>query len=584
MFTTRPELIGTFGATASTHWLSAATGFGVLERGGNAFDAAATMGFVQQVVEPQRNGPGGEVPILFREAGKTAIRAISGQGVAPAAATVERYRDLGLDLVPGTGFLAATVPGTFDAWMVLVRDRGTLPMSALLEPAIALAEHGYPMNPRIVIAIEKVAEVFRTDWPTSAALYLPGGALPKVHSRFRNPALAGTFKRLVREGEAAGGDRIRQIEAARRAWSQGFVAEAVGKFVRTPVKDTSGRAHAGMITADDMARWQATEEAAVTYAYGRYTVAKCNTWNQGPVFLQQLALLNGIDLAALDPNGAEFVHTIVETTKLAFADRNAYYGDPNFVEVPLPQLLGDAYNRERRKLIGEKAAREVAPGAVPGWQPNVAKLRPQRDLGLAPHWKAAMPVDTVHLDVIDRHGNMVSATPSGGWLPSSPVIPDLGFPLGTRGQIFSLNPDHPNALVPGKRPRTTLTPSIALRDGRPWMTFGTPGGDQQDQWSLVMFLRHVHHGMNLQEAIDAPAFHTAHFESSFWPRDAKPGQVTIEGRFATRVMQELARRGHQLEIADDWSEGNLSAISLDEDGTLRAAANPRYQEGYAVAR
>ncbi|MBM3531867.1 MAG: gamma-glutamyltransferase family protein [Alphaproteobacteria bacterium] len=583
MFTTRPELLGTFGATASTHWLSATTGMGVLERGGNAFDAAATMGFVQQVVEPQRNGPGGEVPILFHQVGKDGVRAISGQGVAPAAATVERYRGLGLDLIPGTGFLAATIPGPFDAWMVLIRDRGTLPLRAILEPAIALAEKGYPITPRIAVAIAKVADVFRTDWPTSAALYLPNGEPPKAGTYFRNPALARAWKRLIEEGEAAGSDRVRQIEAARRAWSQGFVAEAIERFVRTPVKDTSGRAHAGLITADDLARWQAKEEAPITYDYGRYTVAKCGTWSQGPVFLQQLALLKGKDLAKLDPNGAEFVHLCIEATKLAFADRNAYYGDPDFVDVPMGALLSDAYNAERRKRITDKAAMDTPPGVVPGYQPNVAKLKHSPEIALEPHWKAAMPADTVHLDVIDRHGNMVSATPSGGWLPSSPVIPELGFPLGTRGQIFSLDPKHPNALAPGKRPRTTLTPSLALRDGKPYMAFGTPGGDQQDQWSLVMFLRHVHHGMNLQEAIDAPAFHTSHFESSFWPRGAEPGKVQIESRFGDAVAQDLRRRGHDVEIVDGWSEGNLSAISREGEH-LKAGANPRYMEGYAVCR
>ncbi len=583
MFTTRPELLGTFGATASTHWLSAATGMGVLERGGNAFDAAATMGFVQQVVEPQRNGPAGEVPILFHQAGSDGVRAISGQGTAPAAATVEHYRALGLDLVPGTGFLAATIPGAFDAWMVLIRDRGTLPLRQILEPAIALAGNGYPMTPRIVNGIEKVAETFRIDWPTSAALYLPGGKSPVVGSYLKNPALARTFRRLVEEGEAAGGDRVRQIEAARRAWSQGFVAEAIDRFVRSAVKDTSGRAHTGVITADDMAHWQAREEAPVSYDYGRYTVAKCGTWSQGPVFLQQLALLAGDDIAKLDPNGPEFVHLVVEATKLAFADRNAYYGDPDFVEVPLPHLLSDAYNRERRKRIGENASLDTPPGNVPGYQPNVAKLKRGPDITLEPRWRAAMPSDTCHLDVVDRHGNMVAATPSGGWLPSSPVIPDLGFPLGTRGQIFSLDPRHPNALMPGKRPRTTLTPSFALRDGKPYMVFGTPGGDQQDQWSLVMFLRHVHHGMNLQQAIDAPAFHTAHFESSFWPRGAEPGKVRIESRFGDAVAADLKRRGHDVEVVDGWSEGNLSAITRDGE-VLRAGANPRFMEGYAVAR
>jgi len=581
MFTTRPELLGTFGATASTHWLSAATGMGVLERGGNAFDAAATMGFVQQIVEPHRNGPGGEVPILFHQAGSAGVRAISGQGVAPAAASVAKYRDLGVNLIPGTGFLAATVPGAFDAWMLLIRDRGTLPLRAILEPAIALAEKGYPVIPRLAGAIAKVAEIFTTDWPTSGAVYMPGGSPAKAGTYLKNPALAAMYTRVLKEAEAAGGDRIRQIEAARRVWSQGFVAEAVERFVKTPARDTSGRAHAGLITAEDMARWSASEEDPTTYQYGRYTVAKCGTWSQGPVFLQQLALLNGQDLAALDPAGAEFVHLVAETTKLAFADRNAYYGDPDFVDVPLPVLLSEAYNAERRKRIGETATRGAQPGRVEGWEPNVAR---RVDPGkVEPRWAGATPGDTCHLDVIDRHGNMVAATPSGGWLPSSPVIPDLGFPLGTRGQIFSLDPSHPNALEPGKRPRTTLTPSFALRDGSPYMVFGTPGGDQQDQWSLVMFLRHVHHGMNLQQAIDAPAFHTADFASSFWPREAEPGKLNVESRFGEAVIQDLQRRGHDVAVVDAWSEGNLSAITREGE-YLRAAANPRYMEGYAIAR
>ena len=581
MFTTRPELSGTFGATASTHWLSAAPGMGVLERGGNAFDAAATMGFVQQIVEPHRNGPGGEVPILFLEAGKGGVRAISGQGVAPGAATIDRYRGLGVNLIPGTGYLAATVPGAFDAWMLLIRDRGTLPLRDILEPAIQLAETGYPAIPRLANAIAKVAEVFRTDWPTSAAVYLAGGDAPKAGTYIRNPVLAETFRRVLAEAEAAGGDRVRQIEAARRAWSKGFVAEAVERFVKAPVRDASGRAHAGLVTADDMARWQAKEEAPVSYDYGRYTVAKCGPWSQGPVFLQQLALLNGVDVGALDPNGAEFVHLVAESTKLAFADRNAYYGDPDFVEVPLSQLLDPAYNDHRRKQVTDKAIRGAQPGAVPDFRPNVAKQ--VRSGAIGERWKGATPGDTCHLDVIDRHGNMVAATPSGGWLPSSPVIPDLGFPLGTRGQIFSLDPAHPNALAPGKRPRTTLTPSFALRDGEPYMVFGTPGGDQQDQWALVMFLRHVHHGMNLQQAIDAPAFHTADFESSFWPRESEPGKLIVEGRFGESVVKDLERRGHKVEVADDWSEGNLSAIAKDGD-IIRAAANPRFMEGYAIAR
>jgi gamma-glutamyltranspeptidase/glutathione hydrolase len=356
--------------------------------------------------------------------------------------------------------------------------------------------------------------------------------------------------------------------------------------VAAPVRDGSGRAHAGLLSAHDLAAYEGRIEEPVHARYRGAEVWKCLPWSQGPVFLQQLRLLEGFDLAAMGAASADALHVWAECAKLAFADREAVYADPLFEKVPLERLLSDDYTEERRALVDPRqASLEQRPGIgrLPaGWPllaPGAAAEAEPQALAAALGRR-----DTTQLVAADAAGNLVSATPSGGWVPSSPVIPELGFPLGTRAQMFVLDSGHPNALAPGKRPRTTLTPSIALRDGRPYMAFGTPGGDQQDQWSLVMFLRHVHHVMNLQEAIDAPAFHTAHFESSFWPRDAKPGQVTIEGRFGVQVMQELARRGHQLEIADDWSEGNLSAIARDEDGTLHAAANPRYQEGYAVAR
>lgn len=592
-FTTRPEIQGTFGVIASTHWLASASGMAVLERGGNAFDAAVAAGFVLQVVEPHLNGPGGEVPIILHDAARDRQEVVCGQGVAPAAATIEGYRGLGLDLVPGSGLLAAVVPGAFDAWMLLLRDHGTLGPRDVLEFAIAYAEGGYPLVAGIPAKIATVRDLFVREWPTSAAVYLPGGDVPAPGSRFRNPALASTYRRLLDEAEAKAGDRDGRIEALRDGWYRGFVAEAIESFCReTRWLDTSGERHGGLLTAGDLASWHATKEAPVAYDCWGHTFCKAGPWGQGPVFLQQLALLADSDLASLDPLGPEFVHLEVEAAKLAFADRDAFYGDPDFVDVPLETLLSPEYNRSRRKLLADTASLELRPGQVPGHAGRidvaraVGRLKVGQDAlgGGEPTLQADLADgDTCHVDVVDRHGNMVSATPSGGWLHGSPVVPELGFCLGTRAQMFWLEPGYPASLAPGKRPRTTLSVNLVLRDGEPYMVFGTPGGDYQDQWTVTFALRHLHHGMNLQEAIDAPAFLTDHLVDSFWPRGADLGSLTIEGRFPKATVDDLERRGHRVTLAEDWSLGRLSAAAKDGD-LLKAAANPRLMQGYAVGR
>jgi gamma-glutamyltranspeptidase/glutathione hydrolase len=588
-FTTRPEIEGTFGVVTSTHWIATAVGMATLEKGGNAFDAAVATAFTLQVVEPHLNGPGGDVPVIVYDVRRGKPEVICGQGPAPAGATISHYRSEGLDLVPGTGLLAACVPGTFETWMMLLRDYGTMSVSDILAPAIGYAQNGHPLLERANATIATVAALFREHWPSSAAVYLPNGSVPPTGTLFANKTLAATYSRIVTEAESAGGDRIAQIERARKAWSQGFVAEAIDRFCRTQaIMDTSGRRHRGVLTADDMARWSPRIEAPLTYDYRGYTVCKTGPWGQGPVMLQQLALLKGFDLDGLDTSGPDFIHFVVECSKLAYADREAFYGDPDFVEVPMATLLSDAYNSERRKLVGDKASLELRPGSIEGFG-AVVKLR-----------REAVPVaagageptvgrlgatrgDTVHFDIVDQAGNMVSATPSGGWLQSSPVIPELGFCLGTRAQMFWLEEGHPAALAPGKRPRTTLSPTLALRDGEPYLGWGSPGGDQQDQWITQLFLRHVHAGLNLQEAIDAPAWHSEHFPSSFWPRTARPGVVVVEGRVPKKTVAELTRRGHIVEVGPDWSEGRLTAAARD-GRRRRAAANPRGMQGYAAGR
>jgi gamma-glutamyltranspeptidase / glutathione hydrolase len=589
-FTTRPEIEGTFGVVASTHWIATAVGMAALEKGGNAFDAAVATAFALQVVEPHLNGPGGEVPIIINDVRKLKTEVICGQGPAPAKATIAHYRGLGLDMVPGTGLLAACVPGAFDSWMLLLRDYGTIGLADALAPAIYYATHGHPLVERASATIASVADLFREHWPTSAAIYMPTGSVPAAGTLFTNPILAATYSRVLREASRAGGDRVAQIEAARKCWSQGFIAEAIDRFCRRQaVMDTSGEPHYGVLTADDIARWRAHIEAPLSYDYGRYTVYKPGPWSQGPVMLQQLALLKAFNIYGADATSAEFVHLLVECSKLAYADREKFYGDPEFTEIPMTTLLSDAYNDERRKLITDQASLEFRPGSVKGFG-EVVQLR--REEGRRRAAGAGEPTvartgemrgDTVHFDIIDQAGNMVSATPSGGWLQSSPVISELGFCLGTRAQMFWLEEGHPAALAPGKRPRTTLSPTLALRDGAPYLAWGTPGGDQQDQWATQMFLRHADCGMNLQEAIDAPAWHSEHFPISFWPRTARPGALVVEARLPKPTVQELERRGHLVEVDADWCEGRLTAASR-EGRKRRAAANPRGMQGYAAGR
>ena len=591
-FTTRPEIEGTFGVVTSTHWIATAVGMGVLEKGGNAFDAAVATAFTLQVVEPHLNGPGGDVPVIIHDTRKGGVEVICGQGPAPAGATIAHYRSLGLDMMPGTGLLAACVPGMFDTWMMLLRDYGTMRLADVLAPAISYARDGHPLVERASATIGTVEMLFREHWPTSAAVYLRDGKVPQTGTLFTNPAIAETYTHVLREAAGPGG-REQEIERARKVWSQGFVAEAIDRFCRTQeIMDTSGRRNRGVLTGEDMARWQATKEPPLTYQYGRYTVCKPGPWAQGPVMLQQLALLKGFALDGLDVTEPEFIHVVVEASKLAFADREKFYGDPNFVKVPIETLLSDAYNDERRKLIHHNASHELQPGSVEGFGAIVKLKRAEGVREAVGAMGAGEPTvgrvgevrgDTVHFDIVDRDGNMVSATPSGGWLQSSPVIPELGFGLGTRGQMFWLEENHPAALAPGKRPRTTLSPTMALRDGEPYLAWGSPGGDQQDQWTTQFFLRHVHAKLNLQEAIDAPAWHSEHFPISFWPRTARPGVLVVESRVPADTRKELEHRGHVVEVGPAWSEGRLTAASK-VGRRRRAAANPRGMQGYAAGR
>ncbi|MEC5169559.1 gamma-glutamyltranspeptidase/glutathione hydrolase [Glaciihabitans sp. GrIS 2.15] len=591
--TTRPTLRGTFGMVASTHWIATAAAQAVLERGGNAFDAATAGAFVLHVVEPHLNGPGGDLVGIFATAADpTRPLVLMGQGPAPHNATIEHFRGEGLDLVPGAGALAAAIPGAVDAWLLLLRDHGSWELGEVFAFARDYARHGHPLLGRVSSTIAAVSELFETHWPSSAALWMPQGRVPQAGDLVVNPAYADTLDRLTDAGRHAD-SREGRIDAARAEWSTGFVAEAAARFVRDKHRHSSGTDHAGVIDEQDFAAFRASYEPAVTLDFRGVTVAKSAAWGQGPALLQSLAILDGFDDERLDPSTALGAHTILEAQKLSLADREAYYGD---VEVPLEYLLSAGYAEERRALITDRASSEFRPGSVPGVLAYHPPLRMPSDptgendefAGSGEPTVSPAGVtagDTCHIDVVDAWGNMISVTPSGGWLQSSPTIPELGFCLGSRLQMMWLDPSSPSALVPGRRPRTTLTPTLLLRDGHPIAALGTPGGDQQDQWQLLYLLRTLVGGYSPQEAIDAPAFHTTSFPESFWPRTWEPGGAVVEGRVGADVIAELRRRGHRITVAGDWSLGRLSSVGRDAStGLLTAAANPRGAQGYAAGR
>lgn len=575
VFTTRPVILGNHGMVTSGHYLASRIGLHILEEGGNAVDAGVAMGFALAVLEPYIYGIGGEVPILIYLADEKRVVCLSGQGPAPRGATIEWFGKQGIDSIPGDGLLAAAVPDAVSTWIHALSRFGTMRLSQVLGPSVDLAERGFPMFDRLQGALERSSQQFLEVWPTSARAYLPGGCVPAAGEIYRQPDLAAMFSQLVAaEYRERRKGRREALQAAHDAFYKGEIAERIADFLRTQrLPDSTGKRNGGLIAKEDLARYATREEPPLSASYRGYDLFKCGPWSQGPVFLQQLRILEGYDLAALGHNSPEYIHLLIETAKLAFADRERYYGDPDFAAVPLDTLLSADYAAARRRLIDpERASMELRPGDAPAYVPEERHGGPEIHKG-----------DTTHLDAADQWGNMMSATPSGGWFRSSPVIEGLGFPLGTRLQMFSLDPRHPNALQPGKRPRTTLTPSIAMKDGGPFMAFGTPGADQQDQWSLQFFLNCVDFGMNLQAAVDAPTFHTSHFPSSFHPHGAQPGTMHVEGRIPEATVAALREKGHIVQSGGDWSHGRVLGIRFDaRTGVLAGVATARLETGYAM--
>ena len=545
-----PRLIGRHGAVAANSYLSVNAAVDVLKAGGNAIDAACAASLVEGVVNPQMHTIGGECPMLIRTAKDDRVLAVNGNMAAPARATPEEFRRRGLDHVPDEDILAAGVPAAFSALTTALARFGTMPLREVIAPAIDLAKNGFAVSQGLVhqekYGLKYLAPKFER-WSGSKKIYLPNG-LPPVGSLLRNEPLARTYQYLA------------SAKDAHAAFYRGDIASEIAKF---------SRERDGLLERTDLETFQTRLEEPVSARFGDATVFKCGFWTQGPAMLQALAILKRFDLRGMGPQSADYLHVLIETIKLAFADREQYYGDPTRTMVPAEVLLSDAYAAERAKLIDmRRASDELRPGDA--WRN--ASLLPSDERFTPQPWDPG----TVHVDVVDAAGNIASVTPSGAWLSSSEVIASLGFPLSTRMMTFYLGPaNHPNVVAPGKRPRTTLTPSLAFRNGRPWMSFGTMGGDQQEQWSLQFILYREAFGMTLQAAIEAPKLSSDHFPGFFAPHDHFPKRVRIEGRFGVKVIEELRRRGHEIDVAPDWTEGFLSAAEIADSGLLEVGCDPR---------
>jgi gamma-glutamyltranspeptidase/glutathione hydrolase len=488
------------------------------------------------------------------------------------AATIDWFKDHVYPLIRDDGFTPACVPGSFDAWLITLEEYGSMGLPRILEPAIRIATYGFPIYPTLAVLLTMLEKRISEEWPTSAATYLREGKAPVVGDLQNNPDWARTFTKLCEVYNSAS-NRLSGFDAVRKYFYDGPIAEAIIDFIQnTTCRDVYGKENYGLLTRDDLRDYHASFERPVSTDYRGLRVHKCGPWTQGPVLLQQLNILEGYNLTSMGHNSIDYIHILIEVAKLAFADREQYYADPDFKDVPLDWLLSKEYADERRGLIDPMRASMLhRPGGI---KPLMLDESDQRSL---------FEGDTVHLETVDNEGNMVSATPSGGWIRTSPLVPGLGFPTSTRAQFFHLDNNHVEALEPGKRPSTTLTPSLVTENGTQFMVFGTPGADKQDQWTLQFFLNYVDFGMNVQEALDAPTVHTNHFPGSFWPHVARPGEINLEPRIPANIVEGLRAREHKVVISKPWSHGRCLAIRYDpKTGLMCGGASPRTGEPYAL--
>lgn len=557
-----PPVRGTREMVGAANNLEVEAGFRMLADGGNAVDAGVAAALAAAVTEQARFGLGGEMPLLVKMAGKPVV-AISGVGTAPAKATVEFFNArqpepwedaAHLAPIPGIGILAATVPGVFDGLILALDQFGTLSFADVAQPAIEYAG-GFPIAEEFAAFIRNNQQVLAL-WPASKDFFLPGGMAPLRGQIFREPTLARTLQELVAAEKKARGKRSAKLRAVRDYFYKGDLAKRIAAF---------SVQNAGLIGYQDLANFHAETDQPRSTVYRGYEVYKPGFWTQGPVMLEALNILEGYDLKSLGHNSPEYLHTLVETVKLAFADRDRYYGDPKFSRIPEQILLSKEYAAERRKLIDPaKASMEHRPGSFGG---PVGKPTESA----AAHGSVQ---DTTCVNAVDRYGNVFSATPSGAWLPSV-IAGDTGVPFGTRLQSLVMTPGHPNQLQPGKRPRVTLSPTIVLKDGKPFLAMSTPGGDNQDQALLQVLLNMIEFGMSAQEAVEAPRFQTEHFYSSFANHEFVAGKLSLEARIARSTADQLMSRGHKVTVTADWSNSSAPTVIKMGEGVLDGGADPR---------
>ncbi|MCJ7617005.1 MAG: gamma-glutamyltransferase family protein, partial [Desulfobacterales bacterium] len=576
------------------------TGNKIMDKGGNAFDAGVAMALAQSVLEFSHFGMGGEIPILIYSAKDKKVYSIDGNMMAPSSVDFQWFVDQGIVAIPGDGLLPAGVPAMIDAVVTVLDKWGTMSFAEVAEGALHYARDGYPVDNTIRNSIISTEKRFRGEWPTSAAVLLPDGKVPDFGQVLVQKDLGNTISRLIEAEQKAlaeGKSRSEALKAVRDRFYKGDIAQEIVKFqAENAFMDATGEEHTGNLTIEDFASYSAKIREPWMVEYKGYEVYKCGPWTQGPVFLQQLNLLENFDLKAMGYNTADYWHVIIETAKLAHADKDKYYGDPDFSYIPQQGLLSKEYAKERAKLVDMTTARNLhTPGdplpfdgkkamEIEKNTANSAQISDSYDLQEALAYMELHANDTTGTRAVDKEGNMFSATPSGGWFTSSPIIPGLGFVLGTRGQMFYLtDPDVPKAFRPGSRPCTSLTPSLVLKGGKPFAVFGTPGGDTQDQYTLQTFLNVVEFGMEVQTAIDGPKAVTYNFPSLFYPFTQRLGAMDVNLGVPQEVFDELARRGHIIKyINAPFSDATTMIMLNPETGVLFGGASPARDKQYVI--
>jgi gamma-glutamyltranspeptidase/glutathione hydrolase len=565
--TLRPELHGTHGMVAAGRQYTVEAGLRMLQAGGNAFDAGVAAVFAAAVNEISHFGLGGEAPVILFQASSGKVSVVSGQGTAPKAATPAFFAGAGV--IPGNGPNAGTVPAVVDSMALTLQRFGTMSLAQVLEPAINLAD-GFPMYAVVRSSLLNY-QAASSRWEWSRRAYYPDARVPENGEMFRQPLLAATLRALVaaeRESLKKGADRVKAIQAARDVFYKGEVAHRIAAAVK---------ADGGLLSYEDLAGYQGQVEPAVSTRFQGVEVHKSGFWSQGPTLLLLLNILDAAGISGMQHGGEQYLHTLAEAIKLAYDDRNAWFGDPLFADVPAEGLLSKSYAMERAMLIGEQASMLHRYGNPYAHQRGGRKPATP----FVPHRlrrPGDPPADTTAIEIVDARGNLFSCTPSSGWLIGGAYIAgDTGVPLSNRLSVFDLDPASPNVLVGGKRPRTTLSPSIVTRDGKPWMAIGTPGGDSQDQSIAQVLLNLTLGRQGIQQAIEAPRLDSMHMHQSFADKRDNPGVFEIEQRVPYEVLAALARRGHRIAPVGDYEIGSAMVVAgVDEKfGTLRGGADVR---------